>query len=136
MKLLTFLHDNLGQSLKATGGLGGECVDAVNVYLVDVWAHDPIHLNAIDWGHALLSGWAWEPNGPLNSPPFGAIVVWGAAPAVGITAFGHVAVNLLANSLTLLTMDQNWPAGAPLTLVVHSYVGVLGWWTPPRPTPI
>jgi hypothetical protein len=44
-----------------------------------------------------------------------------------------VATNLRANPRILLTADENWPEGAPLTVIAHSYVGVLGWHAPLLP---
>lgn len=132
MTYLDFILNNLGHRLTAAGGLGGQCVDGVNVYLHDVFATGPIYANAVDWVHAALPGWAWVPNGPTNFPPYGAIVVWGPAPQVGVSVFGHVAVALRADAQVLLSVDQHWPEGAPLSVVAHTYPGVRGWWVPPH----
>jgi len=132
MTLLAFVQANLSRRLTAPGGLGGQCVDAVNVYLHDVYGMPPVRADAVNWEHATLPGWRWVPNSPTNSPTIGAIVVWGLAPAVGVGALGHVAVALVADSMILVTVDQNWPEAAPLRVVVHSYVGVRGWWAPPH----
>lgn len=132
MTLLSFILQNLGQRLTAAGGLGGQCVDGVNVYLQDVFATVPIHANAVDWVRAPLDHWTWIPNGPTNFPTWGAIVVWGPAPQVGVSVFGHVAVALHADASLLLSLDQNWPEGAPMRVVAHTYAGVRGWWVPPH----
>lgn len=132
MSLLSCIFTHLGHRLTAPGGLGGGCVGWVNIYLQDVFATPPVHANAVDWKHAAIPGFARVTNGPTNFPPYGAIVVWGPSPLVGITVFGRVAVAVLADSMRLLTLDQNWPEGSPLALVAHSYAGVLGWWVPPH----
>lgn len=132
MTLLGFLQLNLGRRLTAPGGLGGQCVDAVNLYLHDVYGLAPIRANAVDFEHVHIAGWQWVPNGPVNSPTIGAIVVWGPSGAVGVGPDGHVAVALVADSWVLVTVDQNWPEATPLRVVVHTYTGVKGWWAPPH----
>ncbi len=127
MRLLTFVATHRGDRVTAPGGIGGQCVDLANLYLADVLVKSPIRANAVDWQRAHIAGMTWTPNGPVNGPGAGAIVVWNATPAHGIGQFGHIAVALLADSMDLLTFDQDWPVGAPCSIVGHDYRGVAGW---------
>jgi hypothetical protein len=117
----------LGQRVTAPGGIGGECVDWANLYLVDVCGHSPIRANAVDWPHAAIAGFTWVANSPTNYPSAGDLVVWGEQWAIGVGAFGHIALVLLADRFFLVTTDQNWPDGSPVTAHAHSYLGVRGW---------
>ncbi len=130
MRLLSFVRLNRGRVVQAPGGLGGQCVDLTNLYLVDVWAKPEIHANAVDWPRAAIQGMTWEPNAPANSPPTGSIVIWGPYAPHGIGVFGHIAVALVADAMDLITFDQNWPDGAPCQLTMHDYGGVIGWFRP------
>ncbi len=131
ISFLAFMNQSLGKTLTAPGGLGGRCVDLINVYLMLCFGLPHVWLNAVDWQHVSLAGWSWVPNGPSNYPLDRAIVVWGATPAHAIGTDGHIALSVDADASFLLTMDQNWPTGAPVQIVEHDYIGVLGWHTPP-----
>lgn len=130
MRTLAFLRSVLGRVVMAPGGLGGQCVDLANLYLIEVWGKPEIHANAADWQHAAVQGMTWERNAPANHPPAGAIVVWGPYAPHGIGVFGHIAVCLTADTMDLVTLDQNWPDGAPCRMTLHDYGGVIGWFRP------
>lgn len=128
-----FLARYLHQTITAPGGLGGECVDAANQYLISVLGLPPVRANAVDWAAAAVSKSVFLPNQPTNSPATGDIVVWGPSPPVGIGANGHIAVVIVADVMHLLSADQNWNGVHALEIAVHSYRGVLGWWHPLEP---
>jgi hypothetical protein len=131
MNVVSWARARVGRTLTAPGGLGGQCVDLVNLYVAARGV--PLQrLNAVDWWHsAKLPGWRWVPNGPANYPRLGAVVVWNSnVTAVGTGPYGHIAVALAADALALLTLDQGWPADAPVSVIWHQYTGVLGWWEP------
>lgn len=132
MSLLTWARGLQGAHVAAPGGLGGQCVDLANLYLAHL-GYPAVRANAADWaGPGRVPGWRWTANGPVNAPPAGALVVWRAnVPAVGIGPFGHIAIALAADGDGLLTLDQGWPPGAPVSAVLHVYGGVAGWHTPP-----
>jgi hypothetical protein len=108
-------------------------VDLVNIYLAHL-GHPAVWANAASWaGAGRVPGWTWVANGPVNAPPAGAIVVWRPnVPALALGPFGHIAIALAADPDALLTLDQNWPVGAPVAPVLHIYGGVAGWHVPPR----
>jgi CHAP domain-containing protein len=129
MSPLAFAQRYLGQRVSAPGGLGGQCVDLVNVWLIEGRLQQPIHANAVDWAGVPLARHTWVPNGKVNFPTGTAIVVWGPAPEVGIGIYGHIALCLAADAMHLLTLDQNW-GGEVVSMELHSYRGVLGWFKP------
>lgn len=130
MKLLELAASNLGWSVAAPGGLGGECVDLANLYLIRCLGLAPVRKNAVDWHGPALAGFKWTPNSPLNAPAFGDLVIWGEDARAGTGPNGHIAVCIASDNLHFVSVDQNWPDGAPVALVVHHYAGVLGWQMP------
>lgn len=129
MTLLDFAASYVGRVVTAPGGLGGQCVDLANLYITEVLGKAPVRANAKDWP-AFASSMYWVPNGPSNAPSPGALVVWRPKPGVQIDPNGHIALALMADAMHLITLDQNWPDGAPVSLVLHSYRGVAGWLLP------
>jgi len=67
----------LGQRVTAPGGIGGECVDWVDIAINRLHGLPPVRANAIDWPRAILPPYLWTANAPLNFPPPGGLVVWG-----------------------------------------------------------
>lgn len=130
MTLLDWMASVWGLRVNAPGGLGGECVDLVNLYLLQVWGQPPVRANAVDWQGMKLPDFVWTANLPDNAPPFGAIVVWGPNAAAGTGVEGHVAVALRSNRNHLFTLGQNWPTGSPVVVTHQMYAGVLGWHAP------
>ena len=49
MTLLDFVWMTDGRIVTAPGGLGGQCVDLVNEYLVQCFDLAPVRANAVDW---------------------------------------------------------------------------------------
>lgn len=132
MNVVAWARGQVGQLLTAPGGAGGQCVDLANVYLLARGAA-PVRRDAADWAvRPIGPRWQWVPNGPANAPGVGDIVVWKAeVPSEGIGPYGHIAVCMAADSMALLTLDQDWPEGSPVALVWHGYRGVVGWWHRP-----
>lgn len=130
MRLVGWAHSVMNRHVTAPGGLGGQCVDLANVYLME-WGLPPVRANAADWSALRSIGsphWHFISNAPQNSPSPGDIVVWRETPLLAIGLNGHIAVAMSADPMSLLTLDQNWPTDAPVSLVYHSYTGVSGWW--------
>jgi hypothetical protein len=126
-KLLLFMRAHLGRWVTSPHGLGGECVDLVELWALALGA-SALPGNAVDLGAlADKAQWTWTSNGPSNAPPAGAIVVWGPWPAGGIGRNGHTGVALVGGAMDLLTLDQNWPAGSSVAVQLHDYGGVQGW---------
>lgn len=127
MKTLDFLWRHIGQYVTAPGGAGNQCVDLVNLYLLEEWHLAHVWADACQWQHARIPGWSWVGNQPTNAPGPESIVIWCAYPPHQIGAAGHIALCVQADGMHLVTFDQNWPDGSPCRLVAHDYGGVVGW---------
>lgn len=125
MTLAALVARYLGSPVNSVYGIGGECTDWCNVYLGLVRGIPHVYRDAVNWREP-IPGLAWTANTPTNSPPSGAVVVWGSTPSEGIGQAGHVAVAVLADAEHIVSLDQNWQ-GRYLHFVVHPYSGVLGW---------
>jgi hypothetical protein len=130
MTLYNFVAKYLGQFMQAPGGIGGQCVDLANLYLIECRSQAAVRQNAIDWHNVTVPGMTWQPNGPVNSPPSGSLVVWGASAEVGTGQYGHIALALAGDPSHFVSFDQDWPLNSPAALTLHSYIGVLGWLRP------
>jgi hypothetical protein len=116
-----------GKQANSPYGLGGQCTDWCNLYLGLVRGIPHVYRDAVNWSLP-IPGLRFTPNTPANMPPLGAIVVWGPDAATGVGAAGHVAIALLADAESFLSLDQNW-GGQYVHSLVHNYSGVLGWQT-------
>lgn len=134
--LLQFVRQNLGKRLDWDHLYGAQCVDLIQYYLDGVHGQRPWPgPTASSMAGSIRPGWAWVANGPVNYPNAGDIVVWGPSAAEAIGDAGHIAVALSATRNVLLTFDQNWPPGAAVSIVLHDYRGVRGWFTPDLGSP-
>lgn len=128
MHYLSWLARFLGVPIDYDGADGPQCVDAVNSYLTLERGVHAVSGNAVDIARQRIAGAVWVANTPTNAPSPGDVVVWqGGVPALGIGQYGHCAIALLADSVTLLSADQNWAGHRYLAVQLHTYVGVLGW---------
>ena len=125
--LADFIGQVYGTIVTAPAGVGGECVDLADLYALLCYGTPHVYRNAVDWAQGSIPGWGWIPNQPTNYPHTGDLVVWGASAAAGTGPNGHIAIALSASSMKIVSVDQNWPRGSPVTLRLHSYDGVLGW---------
>jgi CHAP domain len=129
MTTLDFVARHLRHRVQSAGGLGGECVDLAVLYLAEVYGSAGPQANAVDWARLKVPGFTWVPNKPTNNPAMGDLVVWAQWDAYSIGPNGHIALALAASPMYLVSCDQNWPTGTPVSLVLHSYPGVAGWHT-------
>lgn len=121
----------MGHRLDVDNAYGSQCMDLINAYLVNVLGLPRLGGNAVDVARLHPPGMRWVANGPSNAPAPGDLVVWrGDVPSKAIGPYGHIAICLAADSMSLLTCDQNWPNGSPVALVWHDYEGVAGWQHP------
>lgn len=132
MTLLDFVASVYHKRVTAPGGLGGQCVDLANVYLDITRSLAPIRANAVDWQRQRLPGFVWVVNRPTNAPLPGSLVVWGPDPRIGIGADGHIAIALAADSMHVLSLDQNWWVQQCIP-VLHDYRAISGWHEPLTP---
>ena len=112
MTPLDFAWRHIGDVVTAPGGLGGECVDLANLWLMEGYGLGHVWANAVQWQYAKIRHFTWEPNTPMNMPIPGSLVVWQQQADWHIGPNGHIAMALSASRLYLVTFDQNWPEGA------------------------
>ena len=127
MNLTAFIQQYLGKLNVGDNAVNrGQCVGLVEVWLT---ANGKPHIsgNAKDLvDNADLKVYKTFHNGPTNSPPAGAIVVWSGAWGGG---YGHTAIAVAGNADKLAVFEQNDPTGAPCLVATHDYSGVYGWVT-------
>lgn len=127
MDALDFAWRHIGDVVRAPGGIGGECVDLANLWLLECCGLPHVFADAVNWRDAPIRGFKWVQNTPTNFPSSGDLVVWGAYAPHGIGQAGHIALCQVADANHLITLDQNWPEHAAVGLHLHDYGGVLGW---------
>lgn len=130
MTPLAFARRYNGTRITSSGGVGGECVDLANQWLAECCGLAHVFRNAVEWAQLGLAGMRWTINTPLNAPLPGSLAVWAPTPSLGIGPNGHIALVLIADNMTLLTLDQNWPVGSAVEMRLHPYAGVVGWQVP------
>jgi len=123
--LARFISRYLQKGLVGTNPTNtGQCTGLAMLW---VKANDKpvIYANAKDLlAQADLTAYLMYKNGPFNSPPPGALVVWGSTWGNG---YGHVAVVIAANDMHLAVFEQNDPTGSQPNVATHTYDGVIGW---------
>jgi len=124
-KLEAFIARYLGNGLVGTNAVNtGQCTGLAMLWCKAngkpfTWANAKDLLDQAD-----LTSYQVFRNGPFNSPPSGALVVWGSTWGNG---YGHVAVVLAANVMHIGVFEQNNPSGASPLVSTHTYDGVIGW---------
>ena len=130
MSVLGFVAKYRHRFVTAPAGLGGQCVDLANEYLIEERHQPKVWADAAQWRFATIPGMVWVQNTPTNYPSIGSLVVWGMYQPHEIGPAGHIAVVLVADPMELCKFDQNWPEGTPCEMQIHDYGGVLGWHSP------
>ncbi len=120
-----FINNYLGKSNTGdTTGNKGQCVGLIEVWL-DTLHRKHIPGNAGDLlANAPAEGYTVTENTPTNFPKAGDIVCWNGSWGGG---YGHTAVVLAADEVSLLVFEQNEPDGSPPAIGLHTYGGVAGW---------
>jgi CHAP domain len=129
MTLDQFVAKYDGVRVTAPGGIGGQCVDLVNEYILEVFGFPHEWKNALDWFGTDTAHFDWIRNNPTDLsqiPPRGSIMVWGPGPQTGPNG-QHIDIVLSAGAQNFVGFDQNWPIGAYAHHVVHIYPGIVGW---------
>lgn len=123
-----------GKYIDFDGKYGYQCVDLMRQYLKEVlgmsaYTAVPPVTGAKDiYSKANDKYFDKIPNGKLNFPLRGDIVVW--HPYLGVIGWaGHVAVNITGAQMNLISFDQNFKITA-CHRQLHDYKGVTGWLRP------
>ena len=119
MKLEQFVKKHKGKKVEFDGKYDYQCVDLVQFYQRDVLNGPRFSGNAKDYcRNQHPSHYKLHKNDPWYIPPRGSIAVWNTNVGGG---FGHNAVVLGASLMRFTSLDQNWPTGAPVSVVRHTY---------------
>ena len=119
MTLKTFVQKYSGEKVEFDGKYDFQCVDLVQFYQRDVLRGPTFSGNAKDYARNQHPGhFTLHKNTPWYIPPRGSIAIWTEKVGGG---FGHNAIVLSASLMRFTSLDQNWPTGAPVTQVRHSY---------------
>ena len=124
-----------GKFVDMDGAYGAQCVDEMRHYLVNCLGLPQLAIPASLYAKDIYKKFQQDknftkiPNGPWNYPLPGDIVFFNTYPFIyGIA--GHVAIVTYADSMKLISMDQNYPTNSACHLVKHDYCGCLGWLHP------
>lgn len=128
ISLQEFAINNINKQLDFDGQLGYQCMDLVEFYNKEVIGAPRLGGNAKDLINNPLSDYyTYQTNTPLYIPPAGAIAIWNSMLGKG---YGHTAIIMKANLLSFVSLDQNWPEGAPVKQIGHNYTNVVGFLVP------
>lgn len=116
------------QPLVVTGPDRGECTAVAHKWSLEN-GYPIIYGDAIDtYANAPATFYTRVPYRAGMVAPSGAIAVWHGNKTIGTTDDGHTAVTLPGgNERTFLSVDQNWPVGAKVREVRHTYIGLTGF---------
>jgi len=134
MTFQQFLDKWNGQYCDYDKKYGFQCVDLMRQYLKDVCgfspytAVPPVNYAKEIYAKAKPTFFEKIPNGKLNFPEKGDIVVWKPYPFV-IGWPGHVAINITGAPRNFISFDQNYKITA-CHRQLHDYKGVIGWLRP------
>ena len=119
MTLEEFVKKYEGEKVEFDGKYDFQCVDLVQFYNRDVVGGPTFSGNAKDYARNQHPGtYKLHTNSPFYIPPRGSIAIWNKRAGGG---FGHNAIVLSASLMRFTSLDQNWPIGAPVTQIRHSY---------------
>lgn len=135
MTIKQFFDKWNGRYVDADNNASFQCTDVMRQFCVDVLGvNGYTAISPTGWAKYIFRNFTDNKyftkvlNTPTNAPLEGDIVFWGTYPLVTGLA-GHVAICSSADSMNLITFDQNYKTGTPCHFQKHSYRGVMGWLT-------
>lgn len=134
MPLLSFVGLDLGKDLDVDHAYGKQCVDLANKYAQVVWGAPYFKGNgAVDFWNTYDKRF-WTPiansTETNNHPNPGDVVIWKMNAHAGTGIYGHVAICLSSTAQLMHLYSQNYPTGAPCSLLNLGFDGVVGWLAP------
>ena len=130
MNLNEFVSRYNGKYVDTDGYYGGQCMDLMHQYCVEVLGLTDLSILAASSakvvyenfsnvkGHELFDK---IPNTDTGVPQEGDIIFWVNAP------YGHVAIFVEGDVNSFRSFDQNYPTGTPCHIQNHTYANVGGW---------
>jgi hypothetical protein len=138
MTLQEFIKKYDGKTVDFDKAYGGQCQDAFNQYLVDVWnIPNPIQQFPVasayqNYGYAKNNpNFVCVPNDPTAVPQPGDVIIWNQ----GVGPHGHVGIFVEGDVMNFKAFEQNWNGVQKCRIVNHPYDHVTGWFRPKRNVP-
>lgn len=134
MTLNDFINTYNNKVVDTDGFYGGQCMDLMHRYIVDVLGLPLKVLAAGTAYQAFVNGdgrFDKIANTPAGVPQPGDIIFWNTT----IGSAGHVAIFIDGNTSSFRSFDQNWPTGSSSHIQTHNYNGVAGWLHPKTAAP-
>lgn len=130
MTLNDFVKKYDGKEVDTDGYYGGQCMDLMHRYIVDVLGYD-LSLFAAPTAYQAYKTADDDrfdkiANSATNVPEPGDIVFWNT----GVGSAGHVAIFISGDEDNFKSFDQNWPTGSFCHVQDHNYKSVAGWLHP------
>lgn len=129
-----FIRTYTGKTVDTDGYYGGQCMDLMHKYCLDVFGFPLSYLAApaakdvfLNFPNILGSNkFKQIKNTPTGVPQKGDIMFWGT----GIGPYGHVAIFIEGDQNKFTSFDQNWNNVQVCNKISHDYTAVLGWLRP------
>lgn len=132
MTIQEFFNKYNNKYIDYDGYYGYQCMDLYRQFVKEVYGcqqSPPVSGAAKVWDTYNKDFFNRIPNGPVNYPLKGDIIIWNNRAGGG---YGHIAIGMDATSYTFNSFDQNWPTGSRCHKQPHNYTNVLGWLTPKK----
>lgn len=130
MTLTDFITRYNGKYVDTDGAYGGQCMDLMHQYCVEVLGIQDLSVLAAPSAKSVYENFSnvkghelFEQigNTPTGVPQEGDLMFWVNAP------YGHVAVFHDGDANSFKSFDQNYPTGSPCHIQNHTYANVGGW---------
>ena len=130
MTLTDFITRYNGKYVDTDGAYGGQCMDLMHQYCVEVLGIQDLSVLAAPSAQAVWNSFSTVKghelfekieNTPTGVPQEGDIMFWVNLP------YGHVAVFHDGDVNSFKSFDQNYPTGSPCHIQNHTYANVGGW---------
>lgn len=130
MTLTDFITRWNGKYVDTDGAYGGQCMDLMHQYCVEVLGIQDLRVLAAPSAQAVWNTFSTVKghelfekieNTPTGIPQEGDIMFWTNLP------YGHVAIFHTGDANSFKSFDQNYPTGSPCHIQNHTYANVGGW---------
>lgn len=130
MTLIEFINRYNGKYVDTDGAYGGQCMDLMHQYCVEVLGIQDLSILAAPSAQAVWNTFSTVKghelfekieNTPTGVPQEGDIMFWINLP------YGHVAIFHDGDANKFKSFDQNYPTGSPCHIQDHTYANVGGW---------
>lgn len=130
MTINEFISRWNGKYVDTDGAYGGQCMDLMHQYCVEMLGIADLSVLAAPSAQAVWNTFSTVKghelfdkidNTPTGVPKEGDIMFWTNLP------YGHVAIFVEGDANSFRSFDQNYPTGSPCHIQNHTYANVGGW---------